>query len=98
MAITENAIEKYLIKRSREHGCLCFKFSSPSTPGVCDRILISRVGTVFFIELKKETGRLSKLQEKFIKDLSARNVEVFVFRSKKDVDIFIEALESEVCR
>jgi hypothetical protein len=90
MYILEKAVEKYLLKRTNKYGYLCYKFQSPANSGVCDRILISLTGIVFFIETKRPGGKLRKLQEKFIKDLKARGQTVYVLYDKLEVDKFLD--------
>lgn len=92
MDISEKSIEKYLVKRSRELKWLCYKFSSPANAGVCDRILITTSGDDYFIELKTKRGKLSVLQEKFIKDMEEHGRSVFVFSSKEEIDDFIRVV------
>ena len=74
----ERQIESKVVKKAKELGFLTYKFSSPSNRGVPDRIFISPHGKVFFIEFKSEKGKLTKLQEKVIKDITIRDVDVFV--------------------
>jgi len=74
----EKQIESKVVKKAKELGFLTYKFSSPSNRGVPDRIFISPHGEVFFIEFKSEKGRLTKLQEKTIKDIQLYNVQVFI--------------------
>lgn len=51
----ESKIEAYLVKRCKEIGALCDKFTSPQRRGVPDRI-ITFGGRVLFVELKA-TGK-----------------------------------------
>lgn len=74
----EKQIESKVVKKAKELGFLTYKFSSPSNRGVPDRIFISPHGEVFFIEFKSAKGKVTKLQEKTIKDIEHYNVEVFV--------------------
>jgi Holliday junction resolvase len=76
----ESQIESKVVKKAKELGFLTYKFSSPSNRGVPDRIFISPHGEVFFIEFKSAKGKLTKLQEKTIKDIIALDVRVFVIR------------------
>jgi hypothetical protein len=48
---------------------------------VPDRVFISPHGEVFFIEFKSEKGKLTKLQEKVIKDIGEYGVGVFIINS-----------------
>ena len=74
----EKQIESKIVKKAKELGFLTYKFSSPSNRGVPDRIFISPHGEVFFIEFKSAKGKVTKLQEKVIKDITIRDVDVFV--------------------
>lgn len=58
----ERDIEKKLRRLVKELGGLSYKFVSPGCDGVPDRIIITPKGTVWFWELKTETGRLSPRQ------------------------------------
>jgi len=80
----EKQIESKVVKKAKELGFLTYKFSSPSNRGVPDRIFISPHGEVFFIEFKSEKGKVTKLQEKTIKDIIALDVRVFVVRDVID--------------
>lgn len=51
----ERDIEAYLVKRCKEIGALCEKFTSPQRRSVPDRIITFR-GRVLFVELKA-TGK-----------------------------------------
>lgn len=51
----ESKIEAYLVKRCKEVGALCDKFTSPQRRSVPDRI-ITMCGSVLFVELKA-TGK-----------------------------------------
>jgi Holliday junction resolvase len=77
----EKQIESKIVKKAKELGFLTYKFSSPSNRGVPDRVFISPHGEVFFIEFKSEKGKLTKLQEKVIKDISEYGVGVFIINS-----------------
>jgi hypothetical protein len=77
----EKQIESKIVKKAKELGFLTYKFSSPSNRGVPDRIFISPHGEVFFIEFKSEKGKLTKLQEKVIKDICNYGVGVFIINS-----------------
>ena len=77
----EKQIESKVVKKAKELGFLTYKFSSPSNRGVPDRIFISPHGEVFFIEFKSAKGKLTKLQEKVIKDIGEYGVGVFIINS-----------------
>ena len=60
--MTESDIETRLGKQLRKLGCLYFKFVSPGSVGVPDRIIILPGGRIIFAELKAEDGKLSRSQ------------------------------------
>ena len=77
----EKQIESKIVKKAKELGFLTYKFSSPSNRGVPDRTFISPHGEVFFIEFKSAKGKLTKVQEKVIKDIGEYGVGVFIINS-----------------
>ena len=56
----EKTIERHLVNGVKKLGGLCYKFTSPSTQGVPDRIIITAQGRVIFAELK--TTRVCSLK------------------------------------
>jgi hypothetical protein len=92
MMIRESAIEKYLVQRVKEHGGRTYKFKS--TGGVPDRIVaLSYPGQhtvdVFFVELKRPSGKLRPLQKHIHKDMFDFGLNVLTLYSKSDVDAFL---------
>ena len=65
----ESQIEARLGQGVKAKGGLCFKFTSPGTPGVPDRIVITPAGRICFVELKTEIGRLAKIQQSVIAEM-----------------------------
>ena len=74
----EKGIEQRMCEMIRERGGLTYKFSSPGNPGVPDRIVITPAGVVWFVELKTDTGRPSKIQKYQIAEFEKRNANVRV--------------------
>lgn len=89
----ESKIEKYLKDEIEKLGGLCLKFTS-SIRGVPDRIVLLPENRIYFVEMKNEQGKLSKIQKYMHKQFNKRGVPVYVPYSKNDVDKFIE----EVCK
>lgn len=58
----ETVIETALRDRVRAMGCLCWKFTSPGTGGVPDRIILMPNGRVCFVETKAPGKRERALQ------------------------------------
>jgi len=86
----ESQIENRLTRLVRERGGLCYKFVSPGNRGVPDRIVITPVGRIIFVELKKKDGRLSKLQRWQISEMRRRGCDVRMIRGLDDVYAFVE--------
>ena len=87
---SESQIERHLFNEIRKLNGIAYKFTSPGHAGVPDRIVLLPNGTTIFVELKKETGKLSTLQIETIKSLQNNNIEVYVLYSKEEVDDFIK--------
>ena len=58
----ERDIEKWLRRQVERLGGLAFKFTSPGNDGVPDRLAVLPGGTIYFIELKTDRGRLTPIQ------------------------------------
>lgn len=87
----EATIEQHLRQQIEGAGGVCLKFKS-TRAGVPDRIVAINGHTVF-VELKApQTGRLSKLQEYYIKRLRRSGADVRVIDSIPDVDALITEL------
>lgn len=86
----EKQVEKYLVDRICNLGGLPWKFTSPGTAGVPDRIVILN-GLICFVELKRpKGGRISDMQEWRIKQLHKQDVKAYVLKNKEEVDYLIE--------
>lgn len=88
--MTESQIERWMVSQVRRFGGLCYKFTSPGHAGVPDRIVITPAGRIIFVELKSDTGRLSKLQRHEISELQKRDADVRVLKGIKQVKAFVE--------
>ncbi len=82
----ERDIERHLVKRVKQHGGLCLKFSSPGRAGVPDRIVVLAAGRVLFIEVKRPGARPTKLQLHMLTVLKDLGCEVNWIDSKEAVD------------
>ena len=93
----ERDIEKRLTRLVKELGGLCYKFVSPGNDGVPDRIIITPKGTVWFAELKTETGRLSPRQRLQIDRLSGHGCNVVTVYGWEDAEKTIRTVfDSEI--
>ena len=87
----EKEIEQYLKRRVEGMGGLCWKFVSPGTSGVPDRIVIYN-GMICFVELKTEKGSEALLQEYRKAQLTKHGMRSYVIHSKLEVDILCTEL------
>lgn len=90
--ILEKTIEAYLRNQVKKRGGIAFKFVSPGYNGVPDRLIVMPGGSMYFVEVKNERGRLSPLQVQCHKMLKTLGVHVYVIWSKEDVDAFMEII------
>ena len=61
-----------------------YKFTSPQRRSVPDRMFINPSGKIWFIEFKKQGGRLTEGQKREIKRLTNYNVDVYVIYNVED--------------
>lgn len=85
----EAAIERRLTQAVRKAGGIAFKFTSPGHSGVPDRLILLP-GRVLFVELKTETGKLSKLQAVTQKLMRKLGADVRTLYGMDQVNRFIE--------
>lgn len=89
----ERDIEAYLVKRCKEIGALCDKFTSPQRRSVPDR-LITFGGRVLFVELKATGKKPTEAQVRDHERRRAAGAEVVWLDSVVAVNRVIGALES----
>jgi hypothetical protein len=89
--VLESTIEKYLRRYVEKLGGCCWKFVSPGTDGVPDRIVLLG-GRVIFVELKRPGETPRPLQLKRHVQLRGLGFEVAVLDSILAVDLFIGEL------
>ncbi|MCI7807973.1 VRR-NUC domain-containing protein [bacterium] len=89
----ESTIEARLVREVKKRGGLCYKFTSPGSPGVPDRIVILPGGVTVYVELKTEIGRLAKIQKWQIEELRKRGATVRVLKGMDQVLAFLEEVD-----
>lgn len=82
----ERDIERHLVKVVREMGGEAYKFVSPSNRGVSDRVVVLPGGKIWFIEVKREGGKLSALQKLFADRMQSLGTNYACLWSKEDVN------------
>ena len=58
----ESELESILVREVKKEGGKAYKWVSPGNAGVPDRIIFFPEGEVYFVELKTETGNVSRPQ------------------------------------
>ena len=92
VAESEKAIERYCVDAAKKSGGVALKFSSPSTRGVPDRMIIKPGGKIGFLELKSTGKKPTKLQQHWLDRLNDLGFKAEVADSKSKVKSFIEEL------
>ena len=90
----EKQLEKYLRLRIEERGGVCLKFVSSGQNGVPDRVIVMPGGRVYFVELKTQTGKLSRIQKYQLKRLINLGQICSVVYGKEGVKAFLRDLDS----
>lgn len=91
----EREIEKKLVDGIRRLGGRAYKWVSPGSNGVPDRIIVMPGGRILFVELKTSTGVVSKLQKMQIRMLSQMGCEVRVVFGMDGVQDLLDRLTAE---
>lgn len=78
--MTEQKIQAKKIKELESEGYYVLKLMLTNKPGIPDLIAIPNNSDAFFIEVKKDTGKISKLQEYRMKELNERGIKTQIYR------------------
>lgn len=89
----ERDIEAYLVKRCKEIGALCDKFTSPQRRSVPDR-LITFGGRVLFVELKATGKKPTEAQVRDHERRREKGALVYWLDSTQQVDWLILGLQN----
>lgn len=79
----EREIEREFCAHVARRGGLALKFTS-SVSGVPDRIVILK-GEVFFVELKRPSGKTRKLQDAMIRKMRAAGATVYIVKTMNNI-------------
>ncbi len=91
----EREIEMKLRDAVKAAGGLCWKFTSPGTAGVPDRIILMHGGRIAFVETKAPDGKPRKIQLKRHKQLRALGFPVYVLNDKNDITGLVHKIGSD---
>lgn len=89
----EKSIEKRLVDGVKVLGGRCYKWVSPGNSGVPDRIVLLD-GETIFVELKRDGGIVSPIQERQIQRIAKTGNQVEVIFGESGVENFLRRLES----
>lgn len=82
----EKDIEQKFVKAVRNAGGLCWKFVSPGTDGVPDRLALLPEGRMAFVELKAPGKKPRPLQVKRKRQLEKLGFQVYVVDDTRQID------------
>lgn len=91
---TERDVEQALTRAVARHGGIAWKFVSPGTAGVPDRIVLLPGGKTGFIELKAPGKKPRPLQERRMSQIKELGIPVFVIDNISQIEWVIREIQS----
>ena len=93
-SMREKSIEEKLVDAVKAAGGVCWKFTSPGTSGVPDRIVLLPSGRIAFVEVKASGEKLRPLQRLRIRTLRRLGFKAFVLDTPEQVGGIIDAIQT----
>lgn len=90
----ENEIEAKLVDAVKTAGGVCWKFTSPGTAGVPDRIVLMPSGRIGFVEVKAPGETPRPLQCLRIRTLRRLGFKAFVLDSSDQIGGILDAVQT----
>ena len=90
----EKIIEEKFTKAVKQKGGVCWKFTSPGTAGVPDRIVLMPKGHIAFVAVTAPNQTPRPLQLSRHKLLRRLGFQVYVLDTLEDIDKFIKEVMS----
>ena len=90
----EKKIEEKLVKEVKHYGGKCWKFVSPGTDGVPDRIVLLHKGRIAFVEVKAPGKELRPQQKKIKRELEELGFKVYVLDNEEEIGGIINEIRS----
>lgn len=90
----EKSIEAKLVDAVKAAGGVCWKFTSPGTSGVPDRIVLLPFGRIAFVEVKASGEKLRPLQRLRIRTLRRLGFKAFVLDSPDQIGGILDAVQT----
>ena len=91
--VSEKAIEAYLVRKVKDLGGVCLKYSNPGVVGYPDRVVLLPGGFVVWVELKSKGRKPNRVQQLRIDQLRAMGHNVAVVDGKDQVDLLLQAAD-----
>ena len=91
--VSEKAIEAYLVRKVKDLGGVCLKYSNPGVVGYPDRVVLLPGGFVVWVELKSKGRKPNRVQQLRIGQLRAMGHNVAVVDGKDQVDVLLQAAD-----
>ena len=89
----EKTLENYFIREVKKRGGLALKLQALSMAGFPDRTVFFPNGMIYFVELKQEGKKPTKLQQQMIDKLRNFGFKAYVIDTKEKVRQFLELAE-----
>lgn len=90
----EKSIEAKLVDAVKAAGGVCWKFTSPGTSGVPDRIVLLPSGRIGFVEVKASGETPRPLQCLRIRTLRRLGFKAFVLDTPEQIGGIIDAIQT----
>ena len=91
----EREIERKLVNAVKERGGICWKFTSPGTAGVPDRIILIPEGRIAFVEVKAPGEKPRPLQQSRHRLLRRLGFKVYVLDALEDIEKIISEVKND---
>lgn len=90
----EKDIEQKLLTAVKAYGGVCWKFTSPGTAGVPDRIVLMPHGKIAFVEVKAPGEKPRPIQRLRIRTLRRLGFKAFVLDSPDQIGGIIDEIQA----
>ena len=90
----EKSIEVKLVDAVKTAGGVCWKFTSPGTAGIPDRIVLLPSGRIAFVEVKAPGETPRPLQRLRIRTLRRLGFKAFVLDTPEQIGGIIDAIQT----
>lgn len=92
----ESFIEEKLRKAVKQKGGICWKFTSPGTAGVPDRIILMPEGRFAFVEVKAPGEKTRPLQLSRHRLLRRLGFKIYVLNNIEEIGGIIDEIKSDL--